>query len=372
MRKHLKHFFIPHHANNYHPHILHSKRALLYSLVFLSMKAILLTFIVFLPEEAFLAPDVLNEHYLGIVNQTNKLRKEHGVQPLTILYKLDRSAQMKTEDMADHQYFSHVGTDDRTLADFLHDVKYDYLAAGENLAMGFNDAESVVDAWKKSPTHYANLIDPEFKEIGVGLQAGYYHGAATVYMTQHFGEPRPPMVQGTKISDEPIIMKSENSKAYWLETPEGTMVQIHTEVYGPVGVVTAQIGSYTMQLKNSGENQYVGTTIVQERSDYLFSPVILPSIAIIDTVGKVHRFHVDWYAPKISPPDTLQKYSFGKDSLGSVTPLFDVANSIFAGSIVLFFIALLLYLFLNIRRHNYKVIGQTMAVLALLVTLRLI
>ena len=42
---------------------------------------------------------------------------------------------------------------------------------GENIGWGYETAESVCDAWKKSQSHYENIMNPEFVKIGIGVAA---------------------------------------------------------------------------------------------------------------------------------------------------------------------------------------------------------
>jgi hypothetical protein len=53
MRQALKKYFIPHADNDYHPHILHGKRAIFYSAFFVSLKIILFIFALALPSTVF-------------------------------------------------------------------------------------------------------------------------------------------------------------------------------------------------------------------------------------------------------------------------------------------------------------------------------
>jgi len=87
------------------------------------------------------------------------------------------------------QYFAHTGPDKKTLADWLRSAGYRYGVAGENLAMGFNKPEEVMAAWTKSQTHYANLIDSDFSQVGVGATVGPYQEQETTFVAQFFGRP---------------------------------------------------------------------------------------------------------------------------------------------------------------------------------------
>ncbi len=191
MKQTFKTYFIPHEGNNYHPHILHTKRAVLYSAVFLLTKIIVIVFTLLLPTEVFLLPDVLEEQQRTIVKLTNELRGNVGLSSLIKTKKLYASSQLKADDMATFAYFSHTNPNNHGLAYFLSQAGYtSYITAGENLAIGFSDAETLMKGWIQSPTHYANLVDPDYEELGVGLAPGSYNGNPVVYAAAHFGKPR--------------------------------------------------------------------------------------------------------------------------------------------------------------------------------------
>src|SRR6185436_20656588 len=63
-----------------------------------------------------------------------------------------------------------------------------YIYAGENLAEGFDDNTTVMDAWMNSPTHKENILKPEFREIGIGGARGTYQGEQNnTIVVIHFG-----------------------------------------------------------------------------------------------------------------------------------------------------------------------------------------
>ena len=47
---------------------------------------------------------------------------------------------------------------------------YDYNYAGENLAMDFQSAEKMEEAWMASPTHRANILNGKYREIGMAVR----------------------------------------------------------------------------------------------------------------------------------------------------------------------------------------------------------
>ena len=163
---------------------------MLYGSMLLATKGIVFAFTLFLPLQVFLLPDVLSAERDRLIALTGAIRSERNLPMFAVHAKLNQSAELKSEDMAAYRYFDHVGPDGRNLQYFLSKAGYPFAVAGENLAMGFSAAEEVVEAWKKSPTHYANLIDGEYSDTGIGMIAGEYQGIPTVYIAQHFGKEK--------------------------------------------------------------------------------------------------------------------------------------------------------------------------------------
>ncbi|MFA6486188.1 MAG: CAP domain-containing protein [Candidatus Magasanikbacteria bacterium] len=320
MRKTLKKYFIPHRGNNYHPHILHTKRAVFYAGVFVAMKVLVVGFVLLLPLEAFVMPDVLVEEQRQIIAYTNEIRERQGLPTMSETVVLDRSAGAKALDMASNGYFAHEGPKQRNLAYFLGKAGYDYETAGENLAMGFADAREVVDAWVKSPTHLANLIDKDFTDLGIGIESGYYDGVPTVYIAQHLGLPA--TVSGKKAEAIRINFLINNNNKN-IETP---------------------------LKKVAGENILATTTnLVGETASATSAGVV-----------------------KFGGPTPMQKYMTASHSLGSLTSMFDLTRSIYLSFIIFFGLALILKIFIEIRKQHPHVIAQTLGLLGLLVCFYLV
>src|SRR6185369_1735151 len=102
---------------------------------------------------------------------------------------LAQAAQAKADDMVAKQYFSHTSPDGRSPWDFISAAGYKYQAAGENLAVNYQQAEEVETAWLNSPGHRANLLNPVFKEIGIGVASGNFQGNNVTFVVQEFGTP---------------------------------------------------------------------------------------------------------------------------------------------------------------------------------------
>ncbi len=187
--------FIPSHNNNFKPKALHPQRIFFYSLSAVFIKILVIAIVLSFPIQAWLTPDLLAEQSQKIVDATNNLRLSLNIEPLNNNSVLQAAALDKTEDMLVNQYFAHVSPDNKGLKYWLSKVSYNYQVAGENLAIGFSDPIEVVNAWKASPSHYSNLIDPDFKEIGVAMVSGNYQGYDTTLVAQYFGTSPSRVVQ---------------------------------------------------------------------------------------------------------------------------------------------------------------------------------
>jgi hypothetical protein len=88
--------------------------------------------------------------------------------------------------MGRQNYFSHASLDGRTAGDRIEDAGYTWNTYGENIAAGQPTPEDVIDGWMSSSGHRANILDPNFCDIGVGYA---YVAASTYrhYWTQDFG-----------------------------------------------------------------------------------------------------------------------------------------------------------------------------------------
>ncbi len=138
-----------------------------------------------------------------VVSLTNDERSDLDEAPLRRSATLDAAAKMKAEHMAKNEYFSHYAPDGTSPWYWFDKAGYVYAHAGENLAIHFSDSSEVVDAWMKSPTHRANIVGPQYTEIGVGTAKGEYEGYETVYVVQLFGTPAKPTVETPKPTPAP-------------------------------------------------------------------------------------------------------------------------------------------------------------------------
>ncbi len=126
----------------------------------------------------------------GTIEETNRVRQENGLPPLSQNSALDASAAAKINDMFARQYFAHTSPSGVGAGDLAERAGYQYLAIGENLALGnFGDTKDLVSAWMESPGHRANILNRHYAEIGVYAARGTFEGKFTWLAVQHFGRP---------------------------------------------------------------------------------------------------------------------------------------------------------------------------------------
>ena len=63
---------------------------------------------------------------------------------------------------------------------------YPYGWWGENVAFGYTTGDSVMVAWMNSTGHRANILSPDYRDIGIGCA---YSAGHVAYWTQDFGRP---------------------------------------------------------------------------------------------------------------------------------------------------------------------------------------
>ncbi|MBZ3904048.1 CAP domain-containing protein [Streptomyces griseiscabiei] len=112
----------------------------------------------------------------------NEERAKAGCSPVAANSDLAKLAETFSADMALRGFFDHTTPDG--------DDPWDRAAAlgitglgGENIARGQATAEAVMEAWMNSPGHKANILNCDFKTLGVGVHLG----DGGPWWTQDFG-----------------------------------------------------------------------------------------------------------------------------------------------------------------------------------------
>lgn len=185
--RHAKDHFIPHEGNGHHPHVLKHRVLLGYSILLVLLKAVALAGAVALPSSSLFASAITAQN---IISLTNATREGLGLPALTVDGRLTNAAEAKARDMVVNQYFAHTSPAGISPWYWIKKFGYIYRYSGENLAVHYVEAEDVQGGWLASPTHRANIVNPRFVNIGVGVASGDFEGYPSIFVVQMFGQPK--------------------------------------------------------------------------------------------------------------------------------------------------------------------------------------
>lgn len=123
--------------------------------------------------DVFSAPmTALEQQMLGLVNQE---RTSRGLQPLQADAGLLKIARMKSADLIKNNYFAHNSPVYGSPFDMMKAAGISYKAAGENLA-GDSSVQSAHSALMNSSGHRANILNPAYTWVGIGIVQGGPYG----------------------------------------------------------------------------------------------------------------------------------------------------------------------------------------------------
>lgn len=119
----------------------------------------------------------------------NEVRAEHGAPPLEVNLRLIRAAQGHAQEVASGEASGHLGATRSTPSQRIRAAGYAYRAYGENVAEYTNSPDSVVEAWVASEGHRKVLVDPIYREVGIGIG---HHQGKTVWVADFGLSKEPP------------------------------------------------------------------------------------------------------------------------------------------------------------------------------------
>lgn len=130
--------------------------------------------------------DIVKAQENEVIRLVNAERSKQGLQPLKPNWQLSRVARYKSQDMVNKGYFSHTSPTYGSPFRMMEAFGIKFSAAGENIAKGQRTPKEVMTGWMNSPGHRANILNPSYTEIGVGLAGG---GNSANCWTQMFIKP---------------------------------------------------------------------------------------------------------------------------------------------------------------------------------------
>lgn len=111
-----------------------------------------------------------------VFSQVNQARVESGLSELVWSDELAAAAEVRAQEI--HQSFSHTRPDGSPWWTANSEIIY-----GENIAKGYQTADSVVTAWMESSDHKENILYSGFETIGIAV----YSVDGKWYWAQEFG-----------------------------------------------------------------------------------------------------------------------------------------------------------------------------------------
>lgn len=181
---------------------------------------VVLSFLILFPVQKVWAGDITPKSVIQLVN---KERFSQGLDVVAENSLLSSAAQEKLNDMIKKNYFAHTSPSGISPWHWIEKSGYDYQYAGENLAVNFTSAEDQHKTWMASATHRKNILNSNYKEIGVAVAKGTLEGHSSIITVQFFGtkvgaadsakgaEPEKQEVKGEQAAQEqspaPIVLK---------------------------------------------------------------------------------------------------------------------------------------------------------------------
>jgi uncharacterized protein YkwD len=196
-----------------------------------------------------------------LLDKINENRSNNGAGPVVFNSSLVWVARAHSQDMIDHDFFDHNSSVEGPFNGAMFDERvndyadYENTYCGECLAIkswGI-DVEDTMFDWKNSPGHWVIIIDPLFKEVGLGLLEGEYEGSPGVGLhTAVFG--------GGSISID-LTLSSGDISFDPASPTEGQVVDISATIYN-----TGATDAYPVIVKfYDGDPDSSGTQIGSEQ-----------------------------------------------------------------------------------------------------------
>jgi hypothetical protein len=257
----LKSFFVPTKENHQKPYLLSKVAIIFYTFVLVFVNSFGGLIGLSEVEASSITPE-------NIIALTNQERLGYGLNTLSTNAQLSAAALAKANDMFEKQYWDHFGPNGESPWQFIRAAGYDYVYAGENLAKGFRTAEGVHEAWMASPTHKANIISGNYKDIGVAVVEGELLGKQTTLVVQMFGNLTSEVrsatqtPQETETPSEPVAPSSTEKVVVNDEAGEIKSIRITSPQAGTV--ITDPATNVKGQTENAGDDY---TVEVYDRED---------------------------------------------------------------------------------------------------------
>ncbi len=110
-----------------------------------------------------------------MLQMINNERRKHGLQPLQADLEMRQVARAHSQDMFVNGYFAHDDLQGKDPFDRMRSANVHFTTAGENLALAQTVEIAHVNLMN-SPGHRANILNPSFGRVGIGILDGGFYG----------------------------------------------------------------------------------------------------------------------------------------------------------------------------------------------------
>jgi len=121
---------------------------------------------------------------IDMLEMVNRERVSRGLGELVADEKAREVARKHGKDMFEKGYFSHINLEGKSSFDRMKDGEVEFNLAGENLALS-KDLLSAHEGLMNSPGHRANILNPFFHRVGIGVVDGGVYG---IIFVQNFAD----------------------------------------------------------------------------------------------------------------------------------------------------------------------------------------
>lgn len=115
--------------------------------------------------------DTVHPYASQVLNLVNRERAKAGLPALKLDADITAAANVRAREIK--QSFSHTRPNGSSFSTVLKEQGVSFIGSGENIAWGQMSPEQVMDGWMNSDGHRANILNKNFKNIGIG----YYQDA---------------------------------------------------------------------------------------------------------------------------------------------------------------------------------------------------
>ena len=129
-------------------------------------------------------PQIVAVESRALFSDVNAARAQRGLPPLIPDEGLSQFALQVAQQMAEGHYFGHTDPNGVTFQDRLLSSGLHYRFAAENMAFD-QDESHANQAFLRSPGHFANIVDPHSRKLGVAVVAA---GDGEVFYVEEFAD----------------------------------------------------------------------------------------------------------------------------------------------------------------------------------------